>query len=904
MTRRWLVAAVGATLLAAGAAGAFAAETDFFVDDADSVSLHVFVDRIGIVFPERVADPERQMIASALGGTITEEFPEGFTVLSLPDSMPRVELNLRVREARDSLQHFVTSIGLIVSGTDRYSPMILTDRFLVTTRPGTLEARMDSLNAHTGMIVRRRTRRGVGQDQVIRYLLEVHPDSSVDAIGASRQYARARMVDYATPDFVHVIYARSDPTGEPMYARQWHLSNSGQFGGTPDADIDANRAWDITMGSDDVVVAIIDGGYDVGHEEWNTEAEASLLWTNNGETCDGADTDGNGYVDDIHGWDYYQENCLECEGLESEADCSSDPNEFRCGNISLSCEGGMSQDDMHGTAVAGIVGAKGDNGLGGTGVAPGVSLMLLRRTTSESDIAAAFDYAADNGASVINCSWNLAVGQYFTNTVVQRIESAAESGRDGKGCIIVVAMTNDDVNDCGEVRGSERNILNVTWSEGAVDHDAVIAVSASNDLDQKVDCAGHGDCIDVLAPTNGGVLRIATTDQSGENGYNDLGGAPTAACGGDCPDPEGETTSDPSGFDPLAREPENVNYTYCFTGTSAAAPMVSGIAALVLSADPELTQPQVLNLIRDTADKIDDAPEEGVGADYDPATGFSAGSGDGSTHGWGRVNAYEAVRIAASASSGGQDGVDVFLRDNELDWGNTEQRSCVRMESPRGYISWRHSVDVKVDAGPDYASSEPTTSAEFDALEDEAPQRGETNRVYVRVRNRGPVTASSVVVKLHWARLLPPAWWLGPSGTFVYWRWPIRHLVPLFKSQFPLLPPDFWSQFPSDASKQDFWASLGTTTITDLVNSGSSAARTSTTDGAQIARFEFTPSDETPLLANRFAFLAIVDAGGADRPAPKLRAEAGGLLPFTDILVDVVTPGDNNITLKEFSLQE
>src|SRR5262249_50119795 len=148
-----------------------------------------------------------------------------------------------------------------------------------------------------------------------------------------------------------------------------------------------------------------------------------------------------------------------------------------------------------------------------------------------------------------------------------------------------------------------------------------------------------------------------------------------------------------------------------------------------------------------TCDKVQDS--EGA---YSDTSGYSNPASGDPKHAYGRVNAFEAVRIAADVSAGGGLGrgaVDVFLRGNRLDWGNTEQPSNTLFEPTRGFIPHWHSVDIKVDASP-YQPA-PTTGAEFDAFTDEDPVESSTNKVYVRVHNRGPVAANSVLVRAQWA---------------------------------------------------------------------------------------------------------------------------------------------------------
>ena len=215
--------------------------------------------------------------------------------------------------------------------------------------------------------------------------------------------------------------------------------------------------------------------------------------------------------------------------------------------------------------------------------------------------------------------------------------------------------------------------------------------------------------------------------------------------------------------------------------------MTAGVAGLILSRDETLTRDQVQQLLQDTADKISDF----AGA-YSETRGFSDPAGGTPTHGYGRINAFEAVRTVASTASGGRGGVDVFLRDNRLDWGNTEQPSNVTFESTRGFIPHWESVDIKVDAYP-FRSLPPATSKEFDAFEHENPKSDMLNRVYVRVHNRGPRTATNVRVKLHWA--------FAGGG-------------------LPALPPDFWSAFPSDSADVSEWHPQPVQTIESLPTRG------------------------------------------------------------------------------------
>ena len=169
---------------------------------------------------------------------------------------------------------------------------------------------------------------------------------------------------------------------------QWGMHNIGDFGGTADADIDAPEAWDITTGSPSTLIAIIDTGIQIapgigGNIPTHPDLEQNI-WTNPDE-IDGnlIDDDGNGYVDDVHGWNFVDNAPWLIY------------NQF---------------EDFHGTHVAGTIAATGNNNLAMVGVNWQADLMSLKfigpggfGTTSAA--IAAIEYATDKGAQIINASW-------------------------------------------------------------------------------------------------------------------------------------------------------------------------------------------------------------------------------------------------------------------------------------------------------------------------------------------------------------------------------------------------------------------------------------------------------------------------------------------------------------------
>jgi subtilisin family serine protease len=244
--------------------------------------------------------------------------------------------------------------------------------------------------------------------------------------------------------------------------------------------------------------------------------------------------------------------------------------------------------DRHGTAVAGIAAARGGNGLGISGICPLCKILPVRvYGTSNLGTAAAFRYAIEQGADVIVNAWGYAHALPLgaDDVVRDAIETAAREGRDGRGALIVFGVTNESVDNC---TGPSADIASLP---------SVVAVGVANHNDE-LGGSGFGPCLDLVAPAkpqDRSTIGVPTTDRTGMAGHT-----------------EGD-------------------YYTGFGGTSAAAPLVAGVAGLLLALNPTLTREDLQRLLTSTADKID--PEH---AAYD-ATGFSERAG------YGRVNAARAL---------------------------------------------------------------------------------------------------------------------------------------------------------------------------------------------------------------------------------------------------------------------
>jgi subtilisin family serine protease len=310
-----------------------------------------------------------------------------------------------------------------------------------------------------------------------------------------------------------VVWAEENTLGEytvtpndPNYSSQWNLNNSGQTGGTADADVDAPEAWEIEDGDPSVIVAVLDSGTDHTHPDLNGN-----IWDNAGEVLNGVDDDGNGFVDDVMGWDF--------DGNDN------DPN----GSF------------FHGTAVASVIGAVGNNGsfitglAGGASDGQGVSIMPCN-VGSFSPIGSVLDdaiiYAADNGARVITMSLTVASSQ--------AIDDACQYAWDTVGVFVD--------NAAGTSFGGS------VGYPGSLP--TVMAVASTDHNDLRSSFGSIGPEVEVSAPGTA-VLML------------NLGG--------------GTTVSD---------------------GTSFASPHVAALAGLMFSANPGLTNNDVRSFIRSTADDV------------------------------------------------------------------------------------------------------------------------------------------------------------------------------------------------------------------------------------------------------------------------------------------------------------
>lgn len=360
---------------------------------------------------------------------------------------------------------------------------------------------------------------------------------------------------------VHSATSNSIPL-DPLINNQWHLVNSGQSVGNPDyqpiygtagQDINVAPVWNMGYTGAGVVVAVMDSGVQLNHPDLAANILASLGY-------DALNPDGDG-------------------GSRLDPD---DPT------------------TAHGTAVAGLIGAVANNGIGGAGVAPGVSMVPIRLIDggqTELAFINAFRYATQNGVDITNNSWGPTVVRGLAGPTAQQLLALQDSiteGRNGLGVIHIFSSGNDGAgpgnpgfpNYGGWDSASYDGWINnrYTIAVGAVDHDGFY-----NNIDGTV--TGYpeaGPNVLVVAPTGSVSLQVGqqtgtgsgiyTTDHTGDLGFN-------------------QGPIDPNNWEIDRDFLANTDYTSRFNGTSAAAPLVTGVVALMLQANPNLSWRDVQEIL-------------------------------------------------------------------------------------------------------------------------------------------------------------------------------------------------------------------------------------------------------------------------------------------------------------------
>ncbi|WRH67211.1 MAG: S8 family peptidase [Planktothrix sp. GU0601_MAG3] len=398
------------------------------------------------------------------------------------------------------------------------------DRVIVKLKPSTNANEAVSLQAEVGVAgVTTAPRLGIE-------FWQIPPGKVEQTISAYKNDPR---FEYIEPDYLITLEDVQKPSpaqedsaaitplvttpNDPLYTQLWGLNNTGQSGGKADADIDAPEAWDIQKGNPNLVIGVIDSGVNYKHPDL-----VGNIWTNPGEIAEnGIDDDQNGYIDDTRGWDF--------------GDNDNNP---------MDVQG-------HGTHVAGTIAAKGNNGVGVTGVAWNAKIMPLKLTPDgvqiirTSNAIKAVEYSMAKGVKLTNNSWG--VPAYS-----QALRNAIWFAGQQEGALFIAAAGNGGSNQIGD-----NNDITPSYP-ASYNLPNIISVAATDSTDARASFSNYGaKTVDLGAPGSG-ILSTTIT----EAGY---------------------------GLD---------------SGTSMAAPHVTGAAALLWSQNPNLTAQQVKDKLMQTTDPI------------------------------------------------------------------------------------------------------------------------------------------------------------------------------------------------------------------------------------------------------------------------------------------------------------
>lgn len=530
-----------------------------------------------VTTPQLFTSPETQPLATKLSPVAAFE-EANVTIFQCLDRRESVRATRDLARSVLNAEKTVRFAGRVLQDAEGKLPMVYTENLFILFRPTLTALACESLLQEYGLSVKRPL--GYATNS---YFAAAPDGTGLKLFSLCQQLLDRDEVVLCHPELIKPISQRA------IHANQWHLGDTRIGNQDISAHVNVSAAWQSTKGAG-VVIAVIDDGVDVDHEEFS----------------------GNGKI--VAPRDVTRQ--------------SDDPRP-------------KVDSDNHGTACAGVACANGDHQA--SGVAPESSLMPIRLRSglgSQAE-ADAFVWAADEGADVISCSWGPRDGRWWDPSDRQHqatvalpdstrlaIDYAITQGRDGKGCVITWAAGN-----------GRENVEN----DGYASYDSVIAVAACNDSGSRsvysdfgasVWCAfpsndfGHAPFMHPNALTPG----IWTTDRAGSAGYNPGMLNPTATPPGD----------------------DHGHYSESFGGTSSACPGVAGVAALMLAINSQLTWRQVKNRLARACEQIDQA-----GGDYN-AEGHSP------FYGYGRINAGQAVQLAAedaphAASSPAEDIIPLLL---------------------------------------------------------------------------------------------------------------------------------------------------------------------------------------------------------------------------------------------------
>ncbi len=524
---------------------------DYYYAGGKKIKLNRLTDSIAVRYkeiPSRATVRKLSEKAAFADAEERKEMPKyRMIIVTLPASRRLADVEDSVKDLENDPQ--VDSVFPVFREARSGLRLIATDEITVRFKSDVSKKEIENFYKENGVEIIEQNRFMPNQ-----YLLRVK--NPKDTLAVANKLQESGWTEFVEPNFISEARKAALPN-DVLIKEQWHIDNTGQSGGKPEEDVSASEAWDITTGSSDIVIAIIDDGVDIDHPDLKAN-----IWEN--PNPDNA-------TNDVNGWNFYDNNN------------NPRPRKFTPPYSELA------GNDSHGTPCAGVAAAVGDNATGVTGIAYKCKILPAKIFLGDdlvpfNIIADAIRYAGQR-ADVLSNSWGIPP----SGDVESAIKDVVRTGRGGKGAPVFVASGNE---------------YNSTIGFPASVPEA-IAVGASTNRGERSDYSNYGEGLDFVAPSSGGTKGIFTTDVSiNGRGFN-----------------VGDINQ--GGADGL--------YTNSFGGTSSATPLAAGVAALILSLNPELTWDQVRGYMQDTADKIDP-----VNANY--VNGYSL------EYGYGRINAYMALK--------------------------------------------------------------------------------------------------------------------------------------------------------------------------------------------------------------------------------------------------------------------
>lgn len=425
------------------------------------------------------------------------------------------------------------------------------------------------------------------EDRGLTFLFKVTKSAGKNPVKLCADLVAFAEVTFAEPNLVN-RFDRSTLPQDDLFKNQWHLKAKKGVELVAAADVNAEEAWKVTKGSRDIVVAVIDDGFDLTHPDFRGPNKV------------------------IHARDFID----------------GDRSPFPV----------ASHNDYHGTPCAGVAIGE-ENGGGIVGVAPGCAFMPIRFDLAADDdlLWEIFDYVGKR-ADVISCSWGPVPVYAPLSSILDRkfTEIVNSGGPRGKGAVILFAAGNfnapikDFNNDNFEWRHPSHGIMKHARAifNGNCAHKDVMAVSASTSQNRKAAYSNWGKEISISAPSSNWHPLDPFQKMPGR----------------------GIWTTDNENFG--LGFTGNSRYTGIFGGTSSATPLVAGIAALCFSANKNLTAKEVRQIIESTADKITDENIDPVlNHNKGSYTGRGAKK-HSEWFGYGKINAGKAVKLAKEKASG------------------------------------------------------------------------------------------------------------------------------------------------------------------------------------------------------------------------------------------------------------